>query len=280
MEGINCTVFCTFGGSRKIFLQFMQFLEIKEAIIIGIILSFLIGPVFFMLIETSILKGFRAAMAFDLGVMFGDIVFLMLAYFGSKPLLSNIENNPIFFKIGGSMLAFYGLYSFLRTKQAAEVQDESIVIKEESKYLRLFLKGFFINLINIGTLGFWIGLMLVYGAKYNMNPKMLFYFFGIIILSYLAVDALKIVMAKKLRDRMTPWRVYRLKKILGLVLMGFGIILFAKAYIPEERMQKIEKSIEKPINTFKKRSGELHSPNVGANRIRPIKRANAIRPNK
>jgi hypothetical protein len=84
----------------------------------------------------------------------------------------------------------------------------------------------------------------------------------------LAVDALKIVMAKKLRDRMTPWRVYRLKKILGLVLLGFGIILFAKAYIPEESMQKIEKRIEKPINTFKKRSGELHSPNVGANRIR------------
>lgn len=229
----------------------MQFLEIKEAIIIGIILSFLIGPVFFMLIETSILKGFRAAMAFDLGVMFGDIAFLLLAYFGSKPLLSNIENNPIFFKIGGSMLAFYGLYSFLRTKQVAEIQDESIVIKEDAKYLRLFIKGFFINLINIGTLGFWIGLMLVYGAKYNMDPKMLFYFFGIIILSYLAVDALKIVMAKKLRDRMTPWRVYRLKKILGLVLLGFGIILFAKAYIPEESMQKIEKRIEKPMKNFK-----------------------------
>jgi threonine/homoserine/homoserine lactone efflux protein len=74
-------------------------------------------------------------------------------------------------------LLFTGLYSFIRTKQVAEIQDESIVIKEDAKYLRLFLKGFFINLINIGTLGFWIGLMLVYGAKYNMNPKMLFLFF-------------------------------------------------------------------------------------------------------
>mgnify|MGYP001319085263 CR=1 FL=1 len=94
----------------------MNFIDIKEAIIIGIILAFLIGPVFFMLIEISILKGFRAAMLFDLGVMVGDMVFLLLAYFGSKPLLSNIENNPIFFKIGGSLLAVYGFYTFLRTK--------------------------------------------------------------------------------------------------------------------------------------------------------------------
>jgi len=129
----------------------MSFIEIKEAIILGIILAFLIGPVFFMLIETSILKGFRAAFVFDLGVMFGDIFFLLIAYFGSKPLLSNIENNPVFFKIGGSMLMIYGIYSFFMTKQNAHIQDETLVIKEESKYLRLFIKGFIINLINIGT---------------------------------------------------------------------------------------------------------------------------------
>ncbi len=230
----------------------MSFIEVKEAIIIGIILSFLIGPVFFMLIEISILKGFRAAMSFDFGVMIGDVFFLLIAYYGSKPLLSNIENNPLFFKIGGSLLVLYGLYSFFVTKQADQIQDDTIVIKEDSRYFRLFLKGFFINLINFGTLGFWIGLMLVYGSKYSMTPKKVFYFFGIIILSYLTIDAFKIVMAKKLRSRMTPGRIYRMKKILGLVLTGFGIVLFLKAYIPEEKMQKIEKTVEKPFEKFKR----------------------------
>ena len=32
----------------------------------GILLSFMIGPVFFILLETSIIKGFRAALVFDL----------------------------------------------------------------------------------------------------------------------------------------------------------------------------------------------------------------------
>jgi len=39
----------------------------------GLFLSFMVGPVFFILLETSITKGFRAAMAFDLGVVLGDI---------------------------------------------------------------------------------------------------------------------------------------------------------------------------------------------------------------
>lgn len=232
--------------------EFMSFIEIKEAIILGIILAFLIGPVFFMLIETSILKGFRAAFVFDLGVMFGDIFFLLIAYFGSKPLLSNIENNPVFFKIGGSMLMIYGIYSFFMTKQNAHIQDETLVIKEESKYLRLFIKGFIINLINIGTMGFWIGLMLVYGSKYQMLPRQIIYFFGIILLSYLAIDALKIVGAKKLRAKMTPARIYRLKKILGLILIGFGLVLFLKSYIPKESMNKMEKKLEKPLKRFER----------------------------
>ena len=49
----------------------------------GIFLSFMIGPVFFILLETSIIKGFRAALVFDLGVVSGDIVFIGIAYLGS-----------------------------------------------------------------------------------------------------------------------------------------------------------------------------------------------------
>ena len=37
------------------------------AISLGVILAFTIGPVFFILIETSITKGIRSALAFDIG---------------------------------------------------------------------------------------------------------------------------------------------------------------------------------------------------------------------
>jgi threonine/homoserine/homoserine lactone efflux protein len=58
----------------------------------GIFLSFMIGPVFFILIETSITKGFRAALTFDLGVVLGDIFFIGIAYLGSYRLISNLKD--------------------------------------------------------------------------------------------------------------------------------------------------------------------------------------------
>ena len=54
--------------------------DILSGIPWGIFLSFMIGPVFFILIETSIIKGFRAAIVFDFGVVLADIIFLIIAY--------------------------------------------------------------------------------------------------------------------------------------------------------------------------------------------------------
>lgn len=49
--------------------------DIQAAIPLGFLLSFMIGPVFFVLLETSAVRGFRAALVFDLGVIFADVVF-------------------------------------------------------------------------------------------------------------------------------------------------------------------------------------------------------------
>ena len=65
----------------------MDIYHVKNAILFGFFLSFMIGPVFFMLIQTSILKGARAAIAFNLGVILGDVAFIVIAYFGSRHLL-------------------------------------------------------------------------------------------------------------------------------------------------------------------------------------------------
>ena len=60
--------------------------DILSAIPWGILLAFTIGPVFFVLLETSITKGFRAALIFDVGVVLGDIVFILIAYFSDFPI--------------------------------------------------------------------------------------------------------------------------------------------------------------------------------------------------
>jgi len=75
----------------------MDIYDFKNAFLIGFFMAFMIGPVFFMLIQTSILKGARAAIAFDLGVILGDITFILIAYYGSSSLLEKIKDDPRLF---------------------------------------------------------------------------------------------------------------------------------------------------------------------------------------
>ena len=88
--------------------------DLQTAIPLGFFLAFMLGPVFFILIETSILKGFRAAIIFDLGVILSDILFILVAYFSSYQLLENISNQPALYVFGGTLLSFYGLNIFIR----------------------------------------------------------------------------------------------------------------------------------------------------------------------
>jgi threonine/homoserine/homoserine lactone efflux protein len=79
----------------------MDIYHFRDAFFIGFFMAFMIGPVFFMLIQISILKGARAAIAFDIGVLLGDISFILIAYYGSRPLLEKIKDDPRLFFFRG-----------------------------------------------------------------------------------------------------------------------------------------------------------------------------------
>lgn len=132
--------------------------DILSAIPLGFILSFMIGPVFFVLLETSVVKGFRAAIVFDLGVVLADIVFILIAFFSSYRLIQSIKNDPALFIFGGLVMLTYGIISFVKNKKESKKSIDEIDPKELAKtnYVSLFFKGFFLNFINIGVLGFLV----------------------------------------------------------------------------------------------------------------------------
>ena len=49
---------------------------------LGIVLSFLIGPVFFTIIQTSIERGFRNGVFVAMGVSLSDILYVAICYCG------------------------------------------------------------------------------------------------------------------------------------------------------------------------------------------------------
>jgi threonine/homoserine/homoserine lactone efflux protein len=218
----------------------MDFYDLKNAFFIGFVMSFMIGPVFFMLIKTSILKGARAAIAFDIGVILGDITFMLIAYYGSRSLLEKIKDDPRLFLVGGLILIIYGLITYLdkNNKKEGEVVPDVKII-ESNNYLKLLIKGFALNFINVGVLATWLGVILVVGPTLDMNPTYIFWYFATILFGYALTDLGKILLAKQLKSKLTPLVSYRIKRGMGVLLIVFGALIMLKSFIPKEDIDNL-----------------------------------------
>ncbi|MBW1297564.1 LysE family translocator [Aquimarina litoralis] len=231
-----------------------MFQDAQAAILLGFVLAFLIGPVFFVLLETAAIKGFRAALAVDLGVIFADIVFILIAYFSTNQILEKIKDDPALFVFGGMLLATYGAISFIKErKNYNKLRDTSVEIINKNNYLVLFFKGFLLNFINIGVLGFWIGIIVVAGPQMDMNTNRIVVFFAMVLITYLLIDIMKMLLAKRLKRKLTPKRTYLIKRSISMIMVVFGIFLIVKGVLPDTMEQKIQDRIEKikPESSFK-----------------------------
>lgn len=211
----------------------------------GFFLSFMIGPVFFVLLETSALKGFRAAIVFDFGVVFADVLFITAAYFSSFQLLENLSNQPGLYVFGGAILLVYGITTFAKKQiKNNTTRANTEKTKTNKGYLGLFIKGFLLNFINIGVLVFWLGVIIVVGPSLNNDPNRIITFFTSMVLAYFVTDVFKILLAKQLKRKLTPERIQLIKKGLGIILVICGVVLIIKGFLPKDKFN-IEKGIEK-----------------------------------
>lgn len=223
--------------------------DIIAAIPFGIILSFTIGPVFFVLLETGATKGFKSALIFDLGVIIADIVFILIAFYSTNRLLEKVKDDPGFLIFGGVLLVFYGFITFIKTsKSFRAIVKEYHKVEIQKNYGRLFLKGFLLNFINIGVLLGWLGFILI-GNSLTSTTDGIFVFLITILVVYFVVDIFKILVAKTLKNKLTPRLIFRTKKIIALVILGFGVLLLVQGFFPKEK-EMIKERIEQfnPIN--------------------------------
>jgi threonine/homoserine/homoserine lactone efflux protein len=219
--------------------------DIVTGIPLGIFLSFLIGPVFFVLLETSAVKGFRAALVFDIGVVLADIIFIAVAYFSSYRLILSIKNDPAIFIFGGILMLTYGIISFVKLKKVSKNIDEVAVDELIKKnYLSLFIKGFLLNFINVGVLMFWFMILITIGPKLELETSRMVTFFSSVLLTYLVVDIGKILLAKQLRSKMTPNNILKIKKVISILLIVFGLTLMFQGWFPSDQ-KLVKKALEK-----------------------------------
>ena len=200
--------------------------NVLTPITIGFFTAFIMGPVFWVLLETSITKGFKAAIAFDLGVMFADVCFIGVCYLGSFQLLEDEQNKQGLFVLGGTILLLYGLFSWLNRNKKTKDQPE--INESKENYFGLAVKGFAINILNVGVFIFWGGITIVSSPASGKSFTTFILFFSIVLLSYFLTDLLKISVANRFKSLLTGKGIVIVNSIISLILVISGVVLIIK----------------------------------------------------
>ena len=201
------------------------------AILYGFLLAFAVGPIFFILIETSITKGFRCALTFDLGAITADIVFILIAFFSTNQILQKVSDDPNLLIFGGAILIIYGIISFVKTsKSFRKIVREHYYIKAKKNLLGLFFKGFLLNFINFGVLAGWIGTIIMANALTTSEESVIIFLITVLV-SLLVTDIIKISLAKKLKSKMTPRFIFKTKKWVSILIILFGVFLVTEGVL-------------------------------------------------
>ena len=200
--------------------------NILTPITVGFFTAFIMGPVFWVLLETSITKGFKAAVAFDLGVMFADVCFIGICYLGSFQLLEDDQNKQGLFVLGGTILLLYGLFSWINRNKKSKDQPE--IQESKENYFGLAAKGFAINILNVGVFIFWGGVTIVSSPASGKSFTSFVLFFSIVLLSYFITDLLKISVANRFKSLLTGKGIVVVNSIVSLILIVSGVVLILK----------------------------------------------------
>ena len=207
-----------------------------RAFSIGLILSVMPGPVFFVLLENSITKGIRSALALDLGVLISDIVYILLAVLFVEQIntLLSGENKQLFDIVGGSIFIIYGVFNwFKKTKittgnaELAEVTEKFHLkeSKDPKRNLGLSIaKGFLLNFANPLVIFYWLSVASIAKRESTDDSNsMLFLFLGTILLTFFSFDILKIITAKRIKNFVNERMLNLLNKVIGVLFVAFGL---------------------------------------------------------
>jgi threonine/homoserine/homoserine lactone efflux protein len=185
-----------------------------KGLMIGISMIIFIGPVFFYLLRVSIEYSWKSGVLVALGIIIRDVLISTLMLYGIQ------------FNLEGSFLApllpfiflLIGLVYLLGKNKEPKVYTKAL------SHLNFFIKGFSINFFNPFVFGVWFGLV-EYQKQIHGIEKAAIVLAGVLI-GIFVCDVLKVVFSHKLQAFTKPQHIVLLKRITGLVFIGFALKLF------------------------------------------------------
>lgn len=211
-----------------------------QGILLGLSLSFLIGPLLFAIVEAGIGQGFRAGVSVAAGIWASDFLYVLVVFFGVDALeaVVALPNFKIWAGITGSILLIaFGMGSIwkVRSRKHRSIDNKEAQHPEvgplNKNYQWWWLRGFLLNTINPGTLFFWLGITSAVVVPSGWSRPEMAVFFGGMLATLILTDTLKAWAAKKVRKFLTPTHTQQIQVGIGLLMILFGLVLATRAII-------------------------------------------------
>ena len=203
--------------SRGIMLE-----ALWKGITLGLLLSIAVGPVVFSIIKQSINNGVKGGLAFIIGVSLSDITLAVVSNFFTELFAEFIERKTEIGIIGSTFLISVGIYFLFFKKVKVNDEGKQIIKTRKRDYLKLLIAGFFMNILNPAIIIFWLTTSTAF-ISHSLEERIII--FSIALGLVLAGDIAKVVLAGKLRERLTLKNIHFINRVNGIILMGFGVAL-------------------------------------------------------
>ncbi len=204
-------------------------IELWNGILMGLALSILVGPILFSLIQRSIEQGIKAGLWVALGIWASDIFFIGGIMLGVTHIAKMIESplfEPILGVLGGLVLIGIGVGMFI--SKPAENMEAANGLEILSSQWKLWLEGFLINTVNPFSVIFWTSLITAKSIETDLFSMNSYFFFGSVLGTIIITDVLKVVLAEKISKRLQPKHILRMRKISGIALFLFGVVMMVR----------------------------------------------------
>jgi threonine/homoserine/homoserine lactone efflux protein len=202
--------------------------DIIQAIIKGFVMGMLlvisVGPVIFTIIKQSINNGKEGGFSFVVGVWISDLVWILLSNVFSEFVTALLDFKKPIGITGSVFLISMGVFYLFFKKVDVHPQDISLPPLQGSDHVKLALQGFLVNTLNPGAIAFWLTSVTAIAITHTIKERIII--FGTCLIISMSADVGKVILAGKLRSKLTVHNIRVINRISGFILLCFGTALF------------------------------------------------------
>jgi threonine/homoserine/homoserine lactone efflux protein len=197
---------------------------VLTGITLGFALALSVGPIIFTIIKQSLDNGHKGGFSFVAGVWVSDILLVVLSNTLTAVVSSLDEHKQVVGGLGGSFLILMGLYfAFFKKVTLGREADGPQARFRKRDMARIFASGFIINTLNPGVIFFWLGNTTLLAARFTLNERIVV--FSTCLFVNMSADVGKVMMAGRIRNKLTTRTLSIINKIAGALLIIFGVAL-------------------------------------------------------